>query len=119
MEEDNKNIIKTEEIFLKYRYVKIPFKSHEKKPFSTLSTRTSNQKLESNQNENPENFQETQNNIVNENNINLENSNLLETNKLNEKNLKLAEEDDIIPLSIKIIYSLPSFGKMSCLVLLK
>ncbi len=29
------------------------------------------------------------------------------------------QDDDIIPLSIKIIYSLASFGKMSCLVLLK
>jgi len=29
------------------------------------------------------------------------------------------EDEDIIPLSTKIIYSLASFGKMSCLVLLK
>jgi hypothetical protein len=29
------------------------------------------------------------------------------------------ENTDIIPTRIKIIYSIPSFGKMSCLVLLK
>jgi hypothetical protein len=32
---------------------------------------------------------------------------------------KKAEVPDIIPTSIKIIYSIPSFGKMSCLILLK
>jgi hypothetical protein len=29
------------------------------------------------------------------------------------------DNNDIIPTKIKIIYSIPSFGKMSCLVLLK
>ncbi len=29
------------------------------------------------------------------------------------------DNNDIIPTRIKIIYSIPSFGKMSCLVLLK
>jgi hypothetical protein len=32
---------------------------------------------------------------------------------------KQDEVSDIIPTSIKILYSIPSFGKMSCLVLLK
>ncbi len=29
------------------------------------------------------------------------------------------DNNDIIPTKIKLIYSIPSFGKMSCLVLLK
>ena len=33
--------------------------------------------------------------------------------------VKQDDNSEIIPTSIKIIYSIPSFGKMSCLVLLK
>ncbi len=41
-------------------------------------------------------------------------------NNLSTKDTVTQEDNnDIIPTKIKIIYSIPSFGKMSCLVLLK
>jgi hypothetical protein len=45
-------------------------------------------------------------------------NNLL-SNMSTKDTVKQDDNSDIIPTSIKIIYSIPSFGKMSCLVLLK
>jgi len=180
MEEHSKNniLIKTDEIFLKYKYERIPtnFDERTEKGFlrSNISTRASYKKLDFREKETENNadnntFCESYNNpdIINEeenlnenysaynqffnseskglvdrkssslkNSINNQvNKNSLNKNKVfaqssysrnnsenQEQNKPIArskEDEDIIPLSIKIIYSLASFGKMSCLVLLK
>jgi len=171
--------IKTDEIFLKYKYERIPtnFEERTEKGFlnSNISTRDSYKKLDLKEKEtendadnntfcdsinNPdipneeENFNENilnnnfHNNFINietkglidRKNSNLQNSynnqkNSRNKNKINTQinhniqdkskieQIKLLtsnlKDEDIIPLSIKIIYSLASFGKMSCLVLLK
>ncbi len=181
MEEPSKQniMIKTDEIFLKYKYERIPtnFEERTEKGFlnSNISTRASYKKLDFKETENDADnntFCESLNNpdIINEEEIlsednlnnfgfnhqnNLENKGLIERKNSSLKNsnnntyknsrikskifeqnsdhfgndsfkrqqirqiINNKEDEDIIPLSIKIIYSLASFGKMSCLVLLK
>lgn len=46
-------------------------------------------------------------------------STTIESNLEESFNILNLQEFDTIPLSLKIIYSLPAFSKMSCLVLLK
>jgi len=151
-----KFIIKTDEIFLKYKYERIPtnFEGFKEMGFlaSNLSTRATIKKLDIKYKENenigennkfsdsinqPDLLNEEENNdyknfnnekdeLINKENIAFNNSsfNKNKINSIENNKNKLPihcnkEDEDIIPFSTKIIYSLASFGKMSCLVLLK
>lgn len=177
--EANDFTIKTEEIFLKYKFEKIPNKFESKKPknysLSNASTTASYIKLDNKRKDSQDcleykslHFAHSETNdqvnqkLIEKNNWkafeqnkitgeNKENKPFLANDKneqfenqeyykeanpdhkltykeyaelLNEQNVQNnvndnLEEEDIIPFMTKIIYSLASFGKMSCLVLLK